>query len=213
MADSHAHPPAAAPRTVGFDLDMTLIDSRPGIRATYEALSAETGVRIDAELAVSRLGPPLEWELAHWFPERDIPAVRERYRALYLVHAIEASQPLPGAAEAVAAVRRLGGRSLVVTAKHQPSAERHLSYLGLTSDAVRGRLWAEEKAVALREFGACVYVGDHTGDVRGAVAAGALSVAVTTGPCDEAELRAAGADVVLPGLTAFPGWLEDYWAG
>src|SRR5690606_37442156 len=50
-------------RTIGFDLDMTLVDSRPGIRAVYEELSRQTGVFIDAELAVFRLGPPLTWEL------------------------------------------------------------------------------------------------------------------------------------------------------
>ena len=35
---------------VGFDLDMTLIDSRPGIAATYRALTAKTGVHVDADL-------------------------------------------------------------------------------------------------------------------------------------------------------------------
>lgn len=33
-----------------------------------------------------------------------------------------------------------------------------------------------------------------------------------TGPCDEAELRAAGADVVLSDLLAFPRWLRSYVA-
>ncbi|BFO22549.1 hypothetical protein SHKM778_89370 [Streptomyces sp. KM77-8] len=47
----------STPPTVGFDLDMTLIDSRPGIRACYLALAARTGAYIDADLAVSRLGP------------------------------------------------------------------------------------------------------------------------------------------------------------
>ena len=51
---------------VGFDLDMTLIDSRPGIRAAYRALTAKTGVWVDADLAVTRLGPPLRTELAEW---------------------------------------------------------------------------------------------------------------------------------------------------
>ena len=37
---------------VGFDLDMTLIDSRPGIAATYRALSEETGVPVDIDAAV-----------------------------------------------------------------------------------------------------------------------------------------------------------------
>ena len=56
------------PLVVGFDLDMTLIDTRPGIAAVWDALSAETGVPIDSAAAVSRLGPPLSEELALWFP-------------------------------------------------------------------------------------------------------------------------------------------------
>ena len=68
------------------------------------------------------------------------------------------------------------------------------------------------KAEALLEWGASVYVGDHTGDVRGARTAGALSVAVTTGPCDAAELRAAGADGVRADLTEFPAWCAEYAA-
>jgi len=66
------------------------------------------------------------------------------------------------------------------------------------------------KAEALVEYGAAVYVGDHVGDVLGARAAGALSVAVATGPYSPAELRAAGADVVLGDLTEFPAWFAGY---
>ncbi|MGK5638437.1 HAD family hydrolase [Streptomyces sp. URMC 126] len=202
----------AAPFTVGFDLDMTLIDSRPGIRTTYEALAAETGVYIDAELAVGRLGPPLVQELREWFPEADVPQVADRYRALYRELAITGSLAMPGAREALDAVRELGGRSIVVTAKHGGNARLHLDHLALAPDALIGDLWAEQKAVALREHGAGVYVGDHTGDVRGAHAAGALSVAVATGPCPAGELRAAGADVVLDGLADFPRWLRAHRA-
>ena len=54
--------------TVGFDLDMTLVDSRPGIRASMRALTEETGVPVDVDVVINRLGPKLEWELAHWFP-------------------------------------------------------------------------------------------------------------------------------------------------
>ncbi|MFJ2213073.1 HAD family hydrolase [Streptomyces sp. NPDC101062] len=195
---------------VGFDLDMTLIDSRPGIHAVYQALSAETGVHIDADLAVSRLGPPLDQELRHWFPEARIAEMGDRYREIYPTFAIAPTLALPGAREAIAAVQALGGRAIVVTAKHEPNAELHLSHLGIEPDAVIGWLWAEAKGEALREHGASVYVGDHTGDVRGARTAGALSVAVPTGPCGEEELRTEGADVVLTDLTAFPAWLKGY---
>ncbi|OEV06905.1 haloacid dehalogenase [Streptomyces nanshensis] len=197
--------------TVGFDLDMTIVDTRPGIRAAYEALSAETGTYIDAALTVTRLGPPLEQELAHWFPDERIAEAAERYRELYPRYAVAPSPAMPGARQAVAAVRESGGRAVVVTAKHEPNAKLHLEHLGIEPDAVAGWLWAEAKAEALREFGASVYVGDHTGDVRGARTAGALSVAVPTGPCDAEELREAGADVVLTGgLGDFPGWFADY---
>jgi len=211
MATRSAPP---APVTVGFDLDMTLVDSRPGIRATYEQLAARTGRHIDAALAVTRLGPPLEQELAHWFPDEEIERAAALYRELYPTYAVPPSPALPGAHEAVAAVRAAGGRALVVTAKHQPSAQLHLTRLGLEPDALIGWLWAEAKAEALREHGAAVYVGDHTGDVRGAKTAGALSVAVPTGPCGVSELRAAGADVVLEGgLADFPEWFRRHLDG
>ncbi|MFE3666596.1 HAD family hydrolase [Streptomyces sp. NPDC059164] len=212
MASPVQHP-AHRPLTVGFDLDMTLVDSRPGIAAAYRALAAETGARIDVDLVVSRIGPPLETELAHWFPADRVPAVADRYREIYPDHAIAPSTALDGAREAVAAVRELGGRAVVVTAKHEPNAKLHLAHLGIEPDTVIGSLWAEAKGEALREQGAQVYVGDHTGDVRGARVAGALSLGVTTGPCDAAELRAAGADVVLADLTGFPAWLAAFEAG
>jgi phosphoglycolate phosphatase len=196
--------------TIGFDLDMTLIDSRPGIHACYQALSAQTGTYIDADLAITRLGPPLEEELANWFPEERIPATADLYREMYPTVAITATPALPGAREAVVAVQEAGGRAIVVTAKYEPNAKLHLEHLGIEPDAVIGDLWAEQKAEALREYGAAVYVGDHTGDIRGARAAEAYSLAVATGPFGAEALRAAGADAVLPDLTAFPAWLADY---
>ncbi|MBD0746299.1 HAD family hydrolase [Streptomyces sp. CBMA152] len=198
--------------TVGFDLDMTLIDSRPGIHAVYTRLAADTGTYIDADAAVSRLGPPLEWELAHWFPEDQVEEMARRYREIYPTYAITRTPALPGADDAIRAVQELGGRAIVVTAKNAPQAAMHLTHLGIEPDELIGGLWAEAKAEALRAHGAEVYVGDHTGDVRGAHTAGALSVAVPTGPIGADELRAAGADVLLADLTEFRPWWKTYAA-
>ena len=114
---------------------------------------------------------------------------------------------MPGAREAVEAVQAAGGRAIVVTAKHEPNAKLHLAHLGIEPDAVIGWLWAEAKAEALREYGASVYVGDHVGDVRGARTAGALSVAVPTGPCDAADCgRPAPTWSRRPARRSRPGW-------
>lgn len=195
---------------VGFDLDMTLFDTRAGIAATYRELVARTGVPIDVDLVVSRLGPPLTQELANWFPADEVPAIATTYRSMYPAHAIAPSTLLPGAAEAVEAVRAAGGRVVVITSKYQPSAELHLEHAGLIADALVGDVFADGKARALRQLGAAVYVGDHVADMRAAGDAGVVGVGVSTGPCAEAALLAAGARVVLPDLIAFPAWFAGY---
>ena len=203
-------PQVVPPLVVGFDLDMTLVDSRPGIAATFDALSAETGVPIDSAAAVSRLGPPLDEELARWFPAERIAPMADRFRELYPDLAITPSELLAGAREAVDAVHRHGGRVVVVTAKFEPNARLHLEHLGIAADEVVGWRWGPAKGEALREHGATVYVGDHVADVAGARAAHATSVGVATGPVSADELRAAGADVVLDDLHGFAGWLDEH---
>ncbi|MEV5818914.1 HAD family hydrolase [Micromonospora harpali] len=195
------------PLTVGFDLDMTLVDSRPGIAAAYRALTARTGVPVDADAAVSRLGPPLRVEIARWFPPEQVESAVEAYRELYPAYAITPTLPMPGAVEAIEAVHAHGGRVVVVTSKLGRLARLHLDHLGLAVDELAGDLFAEEKATALRAHGATLYVGDHTADMVAAGAAGVPGVAVATGPCSAEELRSAGASLVLADLTGFPAAL------
>ncbi|MEU8070199.1 HAD hydrolase-like protein [Micromonospora sp. NPDC049151] len=196
------------PLMVGFDLDMTLVDSRPGIAAAFRALTARTGVHVDGELAVSRLGPPLRTELAHWFPPERVEEAVTLYRELYPAYAITPTVPMPGAEAALRAVHERGGRTMVVTAKIGRLAKLHLDHLGLPVDELAGDVFAEQKAVALREHGATLYVGDHVADMAAARAAGIPGVAVATGPCSADELAEAGAYLVLDDLVEFPRALD-----
>ena len=205
-------PESTAPRqlAVGFDLDMTLIDTVPGFAPTLEALGEELGVEFDVASMTSRLGPPLDVMMAGVLEPEQIPAAVDRFRELYVDHAITPVPALPGATEALEAVRRHGGRVVIVTGKFTPNAQRHLDHLTLDHDLLAGEVWGAGKGGVLREEGVSIYVGDHVHDVEGALAAGALSVSVLTGGCDEAELRAAGTHVVLEDLHAFPAWLEEH---
>jgi len=191
--------------TVGFDLDMTQVDTRSGIRACMAQLSQELGVPIDGEVVVSRLGPPVEDELAHWLPAEAVQAAADRFRAVMAESGAADCLALPGAVEAVDAVRRSGGRVVVVTAKQASLAAVSLAAAGIEADAIHGWLFGAAKGEALKAEGATVYVGDHPHDVAGARVAGALSVGVRTGgvPPD-------GADVLLDDLTAFPDWYAGH---
>ena len=195
---------------VGFDLDMTLIDTAPGFGDVLRALGAELGVEFPVDELVTRLGPPLDLLLAPYLPAEQIAAAGERFRALYPDHAIAGVPVLPGAHEAIAAVRRRGGRVVVVTGKYPANALLHVEHTGLDIDLLEGWVWGVGKADVLRREGASIYVGDHVHDVEGALAAGATSVSVLTGGCTAEELVAAGTHVVLDDLVRFGEWLDGH---
>jgi phosphoglycolate phosphatase len=202
------------PPVVGFDLDLTLIDSRPGIAAAYRALSAHTGVYIDADAAVTRLGPPLDVELARWFAPDAITAAGDRYRAIYPDVAIVVSPALPGARESFDAVRSRNGRIVVITGKYESNAHLHLNHVGLSVDAVVGWVWGPAKSAAMLAHGVEVYVGDHPDDMAAARSTvvgdrPVTAVGVTSGGFSAHDLTAAGAHVVLGDLTGFPDWFAS----
>ena len=88
-------------RVVGFDLDMTLIDSRRAILGSFAAVGAEKGVAIDPAGVDRRLGIKLEDELIHWFGPADIPAAVASYRRHYAELAGERTLIMPGAREEI----------------------------------------------------------------------------------------------------------------
>ena len=192
------------PAPVGFDLDMTLIDSRRAILASFAGVAADTGVAIDPAEVDSRLGIKLQDELAHWFPPAEIENAVRLYRTHYLELLAPLTTRLPGAAEAIAAVRAAGARAVVITAKPELTARLSLVSVGLAPDELIGDAHGPEKATVLTSLGAAVYVGDTPADMLAAVAASARGVGVATGSFSASELRAAGAADVLPSLAAFP---------
>ncbi|HEY6495342.1 MAG TPA: haloacid dehalogenase-like hydrolase [Trebonia sp.] len=135
---------------------------------------------------------------------------------------------MPGAADALAAVAGLKGAvQSVLTGSSRPNAALKLRAFGLDRHldlAVGGfagsepypkgallraiRLRAEEKYKVSFAERATIYVADSPRDIEAAKIGGATSVAVASGRASTAELRDAGADLVLPDLTSPAPLLE-----
>lgn len=194
---------------VGFDLDMTLINSRPAILASFAAVGRETGAAIDLDAVDRRLGIKLDDELAYWLPPDRVAAAAAIYRRHYVELAGPMTSVLPGAREALAAVRAAGQRVIIITAKHQVSAGPSLQATGLSADELFTLAHGPEKAAVLRRVAAAAYVGDTPPDMAAAVAAGVRAVGVATGSFTGEDLAAAGAEVVLTSLGAFPDWYRS----
>jgi phosphoglycolate phosphatase len=134
---------------------------------------------------------------------------------------VEQGALMPGAVEAVEAVAALTNVvQSVLTGSSRPNAMLKLRafgldrYLDLAIGGFAGsevypkgallraaRLRAEEKYLASFAEKATIYVADSPRDVEAAKTGGATSVAVASGRASSAELRDAGADVVLRDLT------------
>ena len=191
---------------VGFDLDMTLIDSRPAIMAAFAELARETSTAIDLAAVDGRLGIKLEDEVTFWFPPDQQLAAIAIYRRHYVGLAERMTTALPGAHEALAAVHAAGQRVVIITAKHPVSVEPSMRAAGLAADELVTHVHGPEKAAVLSRINAAAYVGDTPPDMAAAVAAGVTAVGVATGSFGAGDLERAGADVVLDSLTDFPAW-------
>jgi len=198
------------PRPVGFDLDMTLIDSRPQILEAFRALSVESGTAIDLAVVDTRLGLKLEDELANWFSPGAVPDAASVFRRHYIALAAHSTAALLGAHDALAAVHAAGSKSAIITAKHEVSVQPCLSAAGLDPDMVFCFVHGPEKADVLRSIGASVYVGDTPADMSAGRAADLFTIGVTTGSFTRTELEEAGASVTIATLEAFPVLYETF---
>jgi phosphoglycolate phosphatase len=195
---------------VGFDLDLTLINSRPAIMAAWSAVADELNVHIDLAEVDTRMGIKLEDEVSYWFPAHGQQAAAERYRRHYVRLAPTMTFALPGAAEALAAVHLAGERAVIITAKHPVSVGPSLGAVALAADEVFTHVHGPEKAAVLARIDAAVYVGDTPADMAAARDGGAVGVGVPTGSFDRASLMASGAQVVLGSLLEFPSWYAGF---
>jgi phosphoglycolate phosphatase len=201
-----------------FDLDGTLIDSRPGIVACFRHALGALGRSCPAEdFLASTIGKPFRQVLADMLDtadgaivERAVLAYRERYSTVGLYEACV----YPGIVDMLAGLD--DRTALIATSKTMMYATRVVDHFGL-APYFRGVYGAEPDgrldrkdallshlldAEGLRGVPA-VMIGDRADDVRAAGANGLASIGVLWGYGSEQELEAAGADA----LCASPGQL------
>jgi phosphoglycolate phosphatase len=202
-------------RVIGFDLDMTLVDSADAILDSVRAVADRWQVDLDEDWMRSTIGLPLDVIFPEIVPDVPYDEALTVYRARYLSHGLAMQTLLPGARESLEAVTDDGFRVVVVSAKKDTHVQAVLDTVGLAPlvSHVVGERFGDGKAEALVEHGAEVYVGDHVGDVLGALGADAVAVAVATGPTRAADLADAGAHVVLDDLNGFVPWWRGWLTG
>ncbi len=184
-----------------------------GADGSVITLAGRTDPEIAMELLAAQEVPDAELRL------EEFHTALERALAAKAAVMRERGQALPGAREALAALRhRPEVVQSLLTGNLRANALLKLATFGLdryvdfevgaygSDHHDRPRLVAVARAKAKAKYGvelhprATVLVGDTPLDVAAAQAGGARVVAVASGRYDAGALRAAGADVVLPDL-------------
>ena len=197
--------------TIGFDLDLTLIDSRQRILTAAQRAFADLGYTVDDAVLLPHMVVPIDDVAREVVPGIDADRFLQRYRWHYDTDETTPVPVLPGAEELLAAIRAAGGASVVVSAKQQAAADRAVVDAGLDVTAVVGGHFGERKGEALRRFGNVrAYLGDHVEDAAAARAAGCAFIGVTTGEFDDAALLRAGAVRTVGNLTQVIDLLPEF---
>ena len=207
-------------RVILLDLDGTLVDASEPLIEAIRALARDAGLRTpEPDWARGRIGfaPDETWRL---LGASDPLAMMRLFRERYMAHVAPRTRVLPGVTDALAALRGDGRRLAVATTRSTPSARETLELKGLLphiefvggGDQVRAPKPAPDVLLLALERLQCeardaLMVGDTTADIGAAHAAGMPCWSVLGGTHDEATLRAAGADRILPGLAALPAAL------
>ncbi len=197
-----------------LDLDGTLIDSIPGIRAsclaTLDALGHAPDPAIDFR---SLVGPPLPEvmrRILQPYGDGRIDLAATAYRVHYAETGMFLATVYPGVADTLERLHRRGVRMFVATSKRTVFAAPIVHRLGLArwlhgiygtepdgcldhkADLIAALLRAE-RLVARRT----VMLGDRSHDIQGARANAVRAIGALWGYGDRAELEAAGADALV----------------
>ena len=196
--------------TVLFDLDGTLLDSCEGLSRCYAHATTSMGLPTPSEAALrSCIGPPLRENFARLLGTAD-PATVERavavFRARYDAVGWAESRLYDGVVALLEAVRALGARVLVATAKPQKFTDRIVAHYGLDAvvDAAFGPTLDGSLDDKRRLLGhvrertgflpaTATMVGDRANDVVAALAHGVRPLGVLWGYGSADELTSAGA--------------------
>jgi len=211
-------------QTILFDLDGTLVDSAPDVRAcTNEALAAEgrrelslgeiksligQGARVLVERALALTGDAGTAEM--------VDECLERFIATYRAHPVRHTQVYPGVLEVLDRFRGLGITMGICTNKPQATTGPVIDAFGLDpyfgticcGDAVPhrkpdGRHVFHTLEILGADAASAVLVGDSENDIGAALNAGIPSVAVSFGYSHQPP-HELGADAVIDAFADLP---------
>lgn len=188
--------------SVGFDLDMTLVDSSEAIVQTSLKVLKNFSAEVDHEEIYESVGLPIKESFKKWVGVEYLEAYQQ-YVSEYQNSGYRLSTSLPGAKLLLDTLIVNGVRVIVITAKNPKSAEIQLSHLKIPFTLLVGDVFREGKTQAMTKTGCIEYVGDHIEDYLASCGAGIPFIGVNSNPAQNLRRLSAGNFPVINSLDEF----------
>lgn len=199
-------------KTVLFDLDGTLIDSIPLIKASFIHTFNQLGIPWGNGEVLGTIGLPLRDVAKHYAPGNE-----ERFLDVYAKYQQDVQQemlhPFPGAIDSLIHIRKKGYLTGVVTSKRRKPTRESLNITGLNDfldvvvtveDANQPKPHPDGLLNALKQLSVppaeAVYIGDSIYDIMTGKNAGTSTIGVTWGIAAKKDLA-----------NQHPDFLVDSW--
>lgn len=205
--------------TLIFDLDGTLIDSKPIIVKCYSELFKKHDDinNFTRQRQAEVLGPALKDMFPIYFPNENVDELLKEYRENFVKYQDEYVKPMPNAKEVLDDLTNKGYDIGIVTTRDTNSTKDCLKIAGLDSyikdivglnDVKKTKPDIEAYDLIINRNGFnkadLVVIGDSPADVKGGFNYGAYTVALNSEPDKEEVLIASNPNVVISDLKELP---------
>ncbi len=201
-------------KTILFDLDGTLTDSKEGITRSVRYALESLGENIPGDEILNKfIGPPLKESFMKYCGLSDdkTKSALEKYRERFSVTGIYENSVYDGIESLLKLLKANGKKLIVATAKPEIYANRIIEHFGLAPyfDFIAGSEFDGARTnkndvmsyvfelLDISDRSTVIMVGDREHDVIGAKSQGIPCIGVLYGYGSRTELEAAGADYIV----------------
>lgn len=176
-------------RTVIFDVDGTLVNTRMGIMHTIQEVLSERHLDFDGDYDLW-IGPPIKDSFMSYcgMSDQEAEEATIAYRKIYLDKFIKESFLYPGMLETLDELENRGVKLAVATMKTRPQVEKLFSVLGISyyfqdirTAREDGLLSKTQMISEIMKADEAYMIGDTNGDWKAATEAGCQFIGVTYG--------------------------------
>lgn len=192
--------------TIGFDFDMTLVDTSNSLIATLGQIFPNKNILKDDKFSSEFSGLPLDQILLHFCYKENLNRFRKEFMTAYENIGIRESKILSGSIAALEIVRQYGFEPVIISAKSRKNLTKLVKHFDLPVKKIYADKHGIEKTKAMIAEKTILYIGDQESDVSAAHAVPIEALRIT----GNSGVTETHAEWQIANMSLFPHWFKAW---